>query len=726
MIGAVLYLTQAGLYLEEEFGLPLLFTLRGPQQPPENVVIVSIDNTSSEILHLPDDPEKWPRAYYAELIQKLNRQNPALIAFNLHFGEARDAKNDQRLALSMASQNNIILSNYLKQYSLASLDNQAFTYERIIDPITVLDHAALATAPFPLPKTASTVKQFWAYKQSAGGIPTFPVAIFQCFVLQQAFQEVKQLLDHIAPELASLLPATFRQLNGKSKVIEVLRKIKTRLENDPQAVQALAQLIKHKPYTPAKQQLLLAWLTLLQAQESLYLNHYGGADTITTIPFYQAIEMEILNPNLFRDKIVLVGYSESIEPEKNQGLYSVFTNAPGETISPIEIAATAVANLIDNNWIRSINLDQQFFLIFVWGLVVAGCYRFACYYLSVGLITLFLFSAAYLGFAYYRFCHDYLWLPVFIPLLIQSPCAFVAATISRFLQSKAEKRSLQKAFSFYLPNDVVNQVSNKADAESLLQFGELMQGVCMATDAGQYTTLAETMNALDINVLMNRYYGVMFPQVIQHHGIISDVVGDAMVALWAKPVADIQCRMNACQAALRIKSAVDRFNQSQTHPLVTRIGLHYGEMRLGNVGASSHYEYRAIGDTVNTATRIEGLNKVLGTQILLSNHVIENLSGFAIREMGVFILKGKTLPLVIYQLLEPTDNHWPHLVSRFTEALKQFQSHQWPEALASFQELNKCFPEDGPTQFYLRYLRQHYPFANEKPIASPIACIEIR
>ncbi len=88
ILGAALCLTPIGLHLEEEIGLALLFKLRGPISPPKQVVIVSIDKSSSEILHLPDDPEKWPRSYYAELITKLNEQHPAIIAFNLHWRNA--------------------------------------------------------------------------------------------------------------------------------------------------------------------------------------------------------------------------------------------------------------------------------------------------------------------------------------------------------------------------------------------------------------------------------------------------------------------------------------------------------------------------------------------------------------------------------------------------------------------------------------------------------------
>lgn len=724
IFGAALCLTSMGLYLEEEIGLSVLFKLRGPLPAPEKVVIVSIDKASAQILHLPDDPEKWPRAYYAQLINKLNQQNPAIIAFNLHFGETRDSQNDAMLASAMAERRNIILSNYLKQYSIPSVDRQQlFRYERIIDPIPILDQAALGTAPFPLPKTSSTVKEFWASKSSAGDIPTFPSTVFQCYVFKQVYREIMPLLLKVRPELDFYLPTSFDRMTGEFNVLEVLQKIKAELANDSESLKQLEQLVVKSGFTSEKARLLQSWLALLKENDSLYLNHYGNTEAITTIPFYQTMVMDILNPDLFRNKIVMVGYSETIEPEKNQGLYTVFSNSSGENISPIEIAATAVANLVDKSWIRPLALKYQFVLVLGWGLLLIASCRLFSYKISLSLMAVF--SAAYLSLAYYEFSTYYLWIPLCIPILIQTPVVLIFSSILRFQQSKQENRNIHKAFSYYLPDDVVNQVTAKTGGGLLHDFGELMQGVCMATDAGQYTALSETMNPLELNVLMNRYYGIMFPQVTNHRGIISDVIGDAMLALWAKPAADIQTRINACRAALEIKAAVDNFNHCQSHQLPTRMGLHYGEMRLGNVGAMDHFEYRAIGDTINTANRIEGLNKLLGTDILVSANVIEGLSGFSTREMGVFIMKGKTLPITIFELLEPEAAENIKFLTEFSKALKLFQSNQWTEALDLFLEIEENFPADGPTRFYIGYLQQHLPLFEQNCKAEHAAIIEI-
>jgi adenylate cyclase len=718
IFGAVLCMTDSGIYLEEEIGLSWLFNLRGPLKPPEQVVIISIDKTSAEILHLPEETENWPRTYYSQLINKVNQQNPALIAFNLHFGETRDSEHDAKLASAMASLRNIILSTYLKRSSIPSIDRQQqFTSERIIDPIPILDHAALGTAPFPLTKTLSTIKQFWTY--SAGDIATFPVATFQCFVFKKVYPEIIELLRQSNPKLVAHLPKSFEQLAHDANVLETLHKIKTKITNNDQVIGQLEKSLLTANYSPEKTRLVQSWLTFLKNGESPYLNHYGGTETLTTIPFYQAIVMEILDPDLFKNKIVMVGYSENIQPEKNQCLYTVFSTTNSECISPIELAATAVGNLIDNSWLKPLPKSEQLILLLAWGLTMCLLCRIFSYKLSLVLISLLSFG--YLAIAYYEFSRHYIWIPVFIPIIVQPLLIFFTSSISQYAKNKEEKRKAEVTFGKFIPPEIL-ALTSRADDNSLLDIGEQMQGVCMATDAGQYTSLSEKLSPLQLTLLMNKYFGVMFPLVSKHKGRVTDVIGDAMLAVWAKPKLDVQAKIDACEAALEIKSEVDGFNQSQQHQLPTRIGLHHGEMRLTVMGTRERLEYRAIGDTINTATRIEGLNKVLGTKILVSASVLENISGFSTREMGVFLLRNKKNPIKIFELIKPVDPDWPQLVFEFSKALKLFQSYQWSTALESFLELRKTYPTDGPTRYYINYLQQ-----NMQEIDDPIypAVIEL-
>ena len=705
-------LTPQSLYLEEEFGLPVLFQLRGGTSPPNNIVIVSVDEISSRILNLPDNPEKWPRSYYAELINKINQQAPSIIALNMMFGESKDIENDQLLAQSMTQGNNIILSSYLKQQSIHFAESyNSFKFERIIKSIPILEKAAVATAPFLLPKTSTTVKQFLAYKSSAGDVATFPVSIFQHYLLTQLDKEVSIILNQLQSKSNNrLLLEIDPKIDSRG-----FQKLKDILINNPQALDDIKKIIREENFQSSKKRLLNTWLSLLQQPDSLYFNHYGAAESIPTVPFYQALVSDVLNPNLFNNKIVLIGYSKTIEAEKTAGLYTVFSETNSDVTSPIELAATAVANLLENSWLKPLPAINQFLLIIIWSCLLIVIVRFFSY--KQALYLLFLLTLTYLSVAYWQFKAQAVWLPLFIPLIIQAPLIVSFVLISQFFKGKQEHKNMQHAFSLYVPDNMVNSMAQQRhDAQVIKQYSQQLEGVCMATDAGQYTTLSENMEPQKLYQLINQYYGVMFPLVKTNKGIVSDVVGDAMFAIWESEDQDICARTHACIAALEIRNSVDIFNKTQQHPLVTRFGLNFGDFHLGNVGAAEHYEYRAVGDTVNTATRIEGLNKLLGTQILVTSDVIDNLPGFLTREIGFFILKGKAQSVHVYELISRMDsvNFKQALLTDFATALKYFQRQQWTKALVKWTEIEKANPNDGPTHFYLQFLKQNLHLVSVK------------
>ena len=716
-------LTPQGVQLEEEFGLPILFKMRGAVPPPESVVIISIDEISARILHLPDNPEKWPRSYYAQLINKINQQSPAIIAFNMTFEESRDLESDQLLAQTMAGDNNIILSNRLikRKMNPAMGSFNEFKFERIINSIPVIEDAVLASAPLLLPKTATTIKKFWVHRNSAGDIATFPTAIFQQYLLKQANTEITGLLQEFNDEYISSFPNEpdphfAQEIN--------LQEIKTALTNNPQNIGIIEKRITLKKFSTEKKRLLNIWLSLLEQPDVLYLNYYGGTETFPIIPFYQALASDILNPGLFKNKIVLVGYSKAVE---SSNLYTVFSDGDIDSSSPIEIAATAVANLLDNTWLKPLSPINQFLLIICWSLLLSTISRFFSYKRAMG--SLLVLTLGYLAISYMQFATRSVWVPLFIALLVQIPLMAVFLSMAYFLREKQERKNMQQAFSRYVPDNVVISMAQQHDITAMNHFGEFIKGICMSTDAGQYTALSENMEPQKLHHFINQYYGVMFPLVKKHKGIISDVVGDAMFAIWDATEQESQARANACFAALKIRGAAEHFNRSQSHQLPTRLGLNFGNFRLGNVGAAGHFEYRAVGDTVNTATRIEGLNKLLGTQILVTSDVIAGLQHFLAREIGFFILAGKAQSVHVFELIGAADllNPHPHpLLAEFAIALKLFQQQHWAEALAKWLEIELEHPNDGPTIFYIQFLKKNlHSMSAETKAESQPATIKI-
>jgi adenylate cyclase len=133
-------------------------------------------------------------------------------------------------------------------------------------------------------------------------------------------------------------------------------------------------------------------------------------------------------------------------------------------------------------------------------------------------------------------------------------------------------------------------------------------------------------------------------------------------------------------------------------------------MLLGSVGAVAHYEYRAVGDIVITATRIEGLNKYLGTQILVSEEGLSHVEGFLTRELGEFLLVGKSKPLVVYELLcrlEEANGQQRGLCAEFAEALAACRKQRWEEAIEAFEKCIAHSGGDGPSLYYKKLCEQY-------------------
>jgi adenylate cyclase len=206
---------------------------------------------------------------------------------------------------------------------------------------------------------------------------------------------------------------------------------------------------------------------------------------------------------------------------------------------------------------------------------------------------------------------------------------------------------------------------------------------------------------------LNRYFETLFGRVADRGGFVSDVVGDAMLAIWPHRAADTHVRL--LHALLEMRDAAQQFNERlAANRLMTRFGVDWGRVSLSNVGAHGHYEYRAVGDAVNTATRIQELNKKLGTRILVSESAVGDGGGeFVLRDLGQFLLRGKSHATHVYELFDSRAKVMPwdaDLCAQFQTAFEELESGDAVAAVSRFRTIQVGFPKDGPTDFYLKCL----------------------
>jgi adenylate cyclase len=713
LAGLAVGLTPLGFDLEESVGLDLLFRLRGERQPPPDVLVVSIDKASADRLSLPEDPKQWPRALHARLIETLTREGAAVVAFDVFFGEPRADEEDRLLAEALRKSRNVVLCEILrgervpvpgkKKIALAGLSILS-----IKSPIPSLAGSAAGLAPFPLPKVPVKVSQFWTFTAGVGDKPTLPVLAFQVYALS-VYGDFLDLLEKAAPGQTKRLPGSKEEVMEQRGVEQLVKAVREVARGDPQFAERMLEELDKLPALSGhaqKRRLLRSLIKLYQSEESRYLNFYGPPRTVATVPYHQILHLgepgEGEGTHLdLKGKAVFIGSSEIVRIEQKDGFHTVFSQEDGLDLSGVEIAATAFANLLEDLPVRPLKAPAYFTVLFLWGLAVG----FVCRLWPTLLAVLFTLGvcAAYLLATAHQFAVAGQWYPLVLPLFIQAPFALIGAVVWNYLDAQRDRKNIRKAFGYYLPPAVVDELSK--NVSDVTTGSRLVYGICLSTDAEQYTALAESMDPSELGQLMNRYYHTVFHPVKQYGGFVSDVKGDSMLAIWAAANPDPAIRKQACHAALDIASGVSRFNQSSgaLRRLPTRIGLHSGFILLGSVGALDHYEYRPVGDIVNTASRIEGLNKYLGTRVLVSEEVIQGLEDFLTRELGRFLLVGKSRPITIYELIchieESTEQHQAACAC-FAEALDTFRGQEWDKAMERFSAILDRVGEDGPSRYY--------------------------
>ncbi len=441
---------------------------------------------------------------------------------------------------------------------------------------------------------------------------------------------------------------------------------------------------------------------------SQYLNYYGPPRSIQSISYHRMLTMSAEELTRLRGKAVFVGVSEAFQWDQTDTFYTVYSDSEtGHNISGVEIAATAFANLLQRNAIVPLSQGQALTLLLLWGVLLGFLARVLpavrAVFATVVLMLL------YVLLAHRRFEEAHQWLPLVVPALLQTLPVLFVGTLLSYREAHSARAHITATLRRYLPPQVVEEAASAI--RRIGGPGKTAYGVCLSTDAEQYTRMAEQLAPEQLRGFLNAYYETLFAVVHHHGGIVSDVVGDAVLALWVEPASPAAARALACQAALDIKTAVEAFNRSHADfRLPIRIGVHCGPLYIGDVGAGEHYEYRAVGDTVNTAARIEQANKVLGTRLLVSEEGLEEVEAVRARELGVFRLPGKTQAVRLFELVGRASVQLASVqvpMAAFAEALTLFRERQWEIAYERFAAMLQQTPDDGPARLYLKLCEQY-------------------
>lgn len=718
LIGVVSSMLPVVLDLEKDLGLAWLFDFRGPRKPPAEVVVISIDNPSLRELGLPEKLSLWPRSLHTQLIRILNRYGAKTIVFDVFFRSAREEKTDREFASELSKAGNVILFAHLDQRPVIipnhGIGSQTILMDRLVAPLSLVADSALSYAPFPLPKVPARLNQAWLFKSSSGDIATLPVVALHHYIAP-AFKRFRRTLDD-SVTLTTTKESASQEIIKPGAFSRTVRQVRQKILLQPDALPNFDS----EASTVASRRLHSILRSLHQGPDSYYIDFYGPPQTITSLPYYKVIQSVESKQNAgspldFSGKAVFIGNSEPYQPDLKDDFYTVFSGKSGFDLSGVEIIATVFANLIEGRSIQPISQVYGMGVVAFWGLVIGGLFYLAPVLPAV--IFALSLPVLYLLIATVWFTENGVWVPLVTPLLLQLPVAVFAALSLRYFVSQKAGQRFQQSTRFFLPGEVVDLLP-EWNQNDIVNAGRTVEGVCLASDAESYTSFAENIEPRELKNLLNRYFDLLFQPVRGQGGSVLDVVGDSMLAFWENKSNPVNAKLSACRAAIEIQAriAVVEPHDQAYSILPTRIGLHAGEMLIGNVGAGDHYAFRAVGDMINSTSRIEGLNKFLGTRVLASAQVVNHLDGIVTRRTGKFRLKGKDNYLEIFEVVcceENVDQQFFDFREQFLKGLIKFEQGRWRQARSEFETGVKQFGQDGPSLFYLqlceRYLKHGSP-----------------
>ena len=442
-------------------------------------------------------------------------------------------------------------------------------------------------------------------------------------------------------------------------------------------------------------------------EQERWLRYYGQPGVIPHVSYFEAVNPSAVPDSVFSNKVVFVGshLMTRFAGERKDEFphpYGVFGAKKG-FMPGVEIQATEFLNLFRGDWLTRLSKRWESAVIF--GLAFIAGVGLVLVRPSWASILAVASIGAIAGISYAIFLQQRMWFPWLIasvPILVALSWSVLFNSIQLYVQ----KRLLEHTIGLYLSPKLVPKF---ASSPAMLKPGaEKHTLTFMFSDIANFTTISEKMDGDELASMMNEYFQPAVANCIHKtDGTVVKFIGDAIFAFWNAPEVQIDHAARACKAALlfRDQSKIPVRGRN----LLTRIGLHTGEANVGNFGSEDRIDYTAIGESVNLASRLEGLNKHLGTDCLISGATMTEIGeGFVTRKLGEFQLKGFAGFVEVYELVGLADQAEGTKAWRqaFEEALENYEQRNLEFAAMGFKRVLELKPDDGPASFYLDRIKE--------------------
>ncbi len=690
----------------------LKVTARGERPVSGQVVIVAIDEKSLK----KEGRWPWPRSRLARLIDSLTRSEVSAIGVDIFFPE-------KDIYIPLAE-----VKEKISRGRFQNLDSRAM--------IRLLDEVGDSDSRFTeaLEKSSRTVLSYFVFSSREQTQGIFPeISRRELDLLDFSQYSMIQMADanKVSAPLRSIyaaglsLPELVNAANSngyvsfvpeQDGVVRRLPMIQAYKEYvfPPFSLQVLKEgtgmpttvrLSKNRV-----EEILLGNIMIPVTERGDFLiNYYGPKGIFKYISATDVISGNVPKEDL-KGKIVLIGATAT-------ATHDLHTTSYGPLNPGVEIHATVIENIINRDylqrpaWIPMLDISITIGVGLLLGLIGLYFKAFATALLLLVGIGGYM-ATDYLLFSRYGLSVNSVY-PVFIQIFV-----YFSITLYRFMFEEKEKRFIKEAFSQYLAPAVVDRL---VDNPQLLKLGgERKVLTAFFSDVAGFSSIAEQLEAEELVDLLNMYLTDMTEIIIKYEGTVDKYEGDAIIAFFGAPLSFEDHAARTCLAAIdmqkRLAELREKWKRDGKHQLFMRIGMNTGQVVVGNMGSINRMDYTMMGDSVNLAARLEGVNKQYQTSTMISQFTYEMAKNdIEARELDSIRVVGKKEPIKIYELLGrkgEMDDFVRLILPHFQKGLEHYKNRQWEEGILCFEKALNLYEDDGPS---LTYFERCITFQNHPP-----------
>lgn len=683
----------------------LRFISRGPRPPSPAVVMAVIDEKSLDV----EGRWPWPRSKIAALVDILSQDGASVIGFDIAFSEPDEnsqlalinqfEKKVDSLAIKDRTLTDFITETKRHADNDLTLAN-AIRKSRAAVVLGYFFHMSEAKLDFRIEQREIDLQ----LKRISGS--KYPV-----IVSKDQPMGPSQFIKAYAPE-SNL--ALFTEASGSSGYFTIT--------SDPDGVVRWMPLMieaAEEFFPPLA--VLCAWHYLGRPQLMVKVGRYGvdGVQIgerfiptdeqgqllinyigpVKTLPHFSIAD--ILGGKVargtFKDRIVLIGATAL-------GIHDLRSTPFSPVYPGVEIQATVIDNILTQNfmarpeWSKMYDLLAIVILGALIGIALPRMGALKGLLVAAGLFGLYIFVAQWL------FVNAGVWLNMVYPLLALS-ANYTALTVYYYVTEERERKKIKETFKHYVAPIVIEEMLKEPGRLKL--GGEEKVLTVLFSDLEGFTTYSERYAPHEMIDILSDYYERITEQIFAHQGTLKEYVGDELMAIFGAPVEQPDHAERACAAALAMRERRHALGaewvKSGRPRLRARTGINSGPMLVGNLGSKYRFAYGVLGDQVNLGSRLEGLNRIYGTEILIGENTARLVGGsFRLREIDMVRVKGKKQAVRIYELLARSTASVPRehaqALSVYAAGLEAYRQGLWGEALGLFNHSLALWPEDGPAR----------------------------